>query len=251
MASFSLHGQTALVTGASRGIGRAVARGLAEAGAHVIGVARSRDELARLGQDVTRQGREFMAQPVDLCHAAAVDEVAQAAWGWHGRVDILVNVAGTVVRKEVPTVSGEDWDRQFTLNVRVPFFLSQALGPRMTDAGGGSIVNITSVAGEVTTRAPSIYSASKAALIQLTKALAVRWAPLVRVNAVGPGYIRTAINDAWFDVPDNAQYVLRRTPLNRLATPDDVVGAVVFLASGAASYVTGHHLLVDGGWTAQ
>ena len=250
MTEFQLQGRTALVTGASRGIGRAAALALARAGAHVAGVARSAAGLEALGQEVEATGRRFLALDADLLEPGAPERVAERAWAWRGRVDVLVNAAGVIVRSEVPEVTPQAWDLQFGLNVRAAFFLTQALGRRMLETGG-SVVNVTSVAAEVATGAPTVYAATKAALGQMTRVLAVRWAPRVRVNAVGPSYVRTELNRAWLDDPGHRDWVLARTPLARFGTPEDVAGAIVFLASPAAAYVTGQHLLVDGGWTAQ
>jgi NAD(P)-dependent dehydrogenase (short-subunit alcohol dehydrogenase family) len=246
-----LSGSTALVTGASRGIGRAVTLGLAQAGCDLIGLARGKQALDDLGADVSALGRRFLALPADLGAAGSLEAVAAQAWSWNGGVDVLVNVAGTIVRTDPPGVTPEDWDQTFAVNVRGPFFLTQAIGARMLASGGGSIVNLASVAGERVTRASLSYQASKAALLQLTRGLAVRWAPAVRVNAVGPGYVRTDLNSAWLDQPANRDYVLGNTPLGRVGEPADVVGAVTFLASPAAAYVTGQHLRVDGGWSAR
>jgi NAD(P)-dependent dehydrogenase (short-subunit alcohol dehydrogenase family) len=246
-----LGGSTALVTGASRGIGRAVALGLARAGCDLIGLARGKQPLDELGGEVAAIGRRYLALPADLAEAGDLEAVAAQAWSWSGGVDVLVNVAGIIVRTDPPGVSPEDWDRTFAVNVRGPFFLTQAIGARMLAAGGGSIVNLASVAGEHVTKASLSYQASKAALLQLTRGLAVRWAPSVRVNAVGPGYVRTDLNSAWLDQPANRDYVLGNTPLGRVGEPADVVGAVTFLASPAAAYVTGQHLRIDGGWSAR
>jgi NAD(P)-dependent dehydrogenase (short-subunit alcohol dehydrogenase family) len=246
-----LGGSTALVTGASRGIGRAVALGLARAGCDLIGLARGKQPLDELGGEVAAIGRRYLALPADLAEAGDLEAVAAQAWSWSGGVDVLVNVAGIIVRTDPPGVSPEDWDRTFAVNVRGPFFLTQAIGARMLAAGGGSIVNLASVAGEHVTKASLSYQASKAALLQLTRGLAVRWAPSVRVNAVGPGYVRTDLNRAWLDQPANRDYVLGNTPLGRVGEPADVVGAVTFLASPAAAYVTGQHLRIDGGWSAR
>jgi NAD(P)-dependent dehydrogenase (short-subunit alcohol dehydrogenase family) len=246
-----LTGSTALVTGASRGIGRAIALGLARAGCDVIGLARGKQALESLGGEVAAMGRRSLALPADLRAADGLEAVAEQAWSWSGGVDVLVNVAGTIVRTDPPGVTSEDWDQTFAVNVRGPFFLTQAIGARMLAAGGGSIVNLTSVAGEHVTRASLSYQASKAALIQLTRGLAIRWAPTVRVNAVGPGYVRTDLNSAWLDQAANRDYVLGNTPLGRVGEPADVVAAVTFLASGAAAYITGQHLRIDGGWSAR
>jgi NAD(P)-dependent dehydrogenase (short-subunit alcohol dehydrogenase family) len=246
-----LDGATALVTGASRGIGRAVAVALADAGCDVVGLARGEADLQALGKEVAAAGRAFLPLVADLAEVERLAGVAAAAWEWRGGIDVLVNVAGVIVRTEPPAVTPQAWDRTFAVNVRGPFFLTQEVGARMLAGQGGSVVNVASLAGEVVTRAAVPYQASKAALVQLTRALAVRWAPRVRVNAVGPGYIRTSLNAAWLDQPDNRAYVEDRTPLGRVGRPVDVAGAVVFLASPAAAYITGQHLRIDGGWSAQ
>ncbi len=250
MVEIDLSGRVALVSGASRGIGRAIALGLAEAGADVIGLARSREALEELAVEVRTHDRDMLPLPADLADVDSIPETCRAAWDWRGRVDVLVNSAGVIVRKEPPGVTPEDWDAVFAVNSRGTFFLTQGIGGRMLEGEGGSIVNVASLAAEVVTGASVIYQASKAAVVQMTRALAVRWGPRVRVNAVGPGYIRTDLNVDWLGVEENLRYVEGHTALRRVGLPDDVVGAVVFLASPAASYITGHHLLVDGGWSA-
>lgn len=242
--------RVALVTGASRGIGRAVALGFAEAGVDVVGLARSNDALQELGTMVGRDGGGFLPVAADVSDVDAIPRAVSDAWAWRDRIDILVNAAGMIVRKEPPGVTADEFDAVFDTNVRGTFFVSQAVGERMLGASGGAIVNIASVAAEVVTRAAVTYQASKAAIVQMTRALAVRWAPSIRVNAVGPGYIRTDLNTQWLDVEENLAYVHDHTPLARVGTPDDVVGAVLFLASPAASYITGQHLKIDGGWSA-
>jgi NAD(P)-dependent dehydrogenase (short-subunit alcohol dehydrogenase family) len=246
-----LEGKTALVSGASRGIGREIALGLATEGAHVIGLARTQVALDEVGTEINGLGVAFRSLAVDLFETDGIDDAVSAAWDWHGSIDILVNAAGMIVRAAPLEIDPKSWDDVFAVNCRAAFFLSQAVGRRMLAAEGGAIVNIASVAGEVTTGASVVYSASKAALIQMTRVLAVNWAPKVRVNAVGPAYIRTSLNEEWLTQPENIKFVLDRTPLDRVGEPRDVVGAVLFLSSEDSSYVTGHHLLVDGGWTAQ
>ncbi|HZQ65217.1 MAG TPA: SDR family oxidoreductase [Gaiellaceae bacterium] len=244
-----LAGMRALVTGASRGIGRAIALDLAAAGCEVVGAARSEEALAAVGAEVEVLGRSFLPLAVDLADPGVLPAAAERAWAWRDGIDLLVNAAGLIVRTGPLEVTPDEWDAVFGVNVRGTFFLTQAVGRRMLGAEGGSIVTVTSLAGEIPTRAALSYQASKAALIQLTRALAAAWAPTVRVNAVAPGYVRTDLNSAWLDVEENAGYVLGNTPLGRVAEPQDVVGAVRFLASPSAAYVTGQNLRVDGGWS--
>jgi NAD(P)-dependent dehydrogenase (short-subunit alcohol dehydrogenase family) len=249
--SEDLDGTRALVTGASRGIGRAIALGLAEAGCDIVGVARSGDALAKLGDEVEARGGSFLAVELDVTSAADIPAGVGQAWDWRGGIDVLVNGAGMIIRTDPLDVTPDEWDEVFSVNTRGTYFVTQAVGKRMLEADGGSIVTITSLAGEVVTKAAVSYQASKAAWIQLTRALAVHWAPKVRVNSVAPGYVRTDLNAAWLDVDENRGYVVDRTPLRRVGDPQDVAGVVRFLASPGAAYVTGQNVLVDGGWSAQ
>jgi NAD(P)-dependent dehydrogenase (short-subunit alcohol dehydrogenase family) len=246
-----LAGTVGVVTGASRGIGRAIAIGMAEAGADVIGVARTASDLQSLEGEVEARGRRFMALPADLSEAGVVQNVADAAWSWQGEVGVLVNCAGVIMRTPTFDITPDEWDLTFAVNVKATFFLTQALTARMLDGRGGSVVNVASLAARVVTGAPVSYAATKAAVVQMTKVLAVRLAPKVRVNAVSPGYVRTSLNEEWLEEEANRIYVLGRTPLDRVGVPEDVVGAVVFLSSPAASFITGQDLLVDGGWSTQ
>jgi NAD(P)-dependent dehydrogenase (short-subunit alcohol dehydrogenase family) len=239
----------ALVTGASRGIGRAITLALADGGCDIIGVARSSDALEQLAGEIEGTGREFLAVELDIAQVADIDAAVEAAWQWRGGIDVLVNVAGTIIRSGPLDVTPSEWDEVFAVNVRGTYFVTQAVGRRMLEARRGSVITTTSIAGELVTRAPVAYQASKAALIQMTRALAVHWAPHVRVNAVAPGYVRTDLNTAWLDVPENMQYVHDQTPMERVGQPEDLVGAVRFLASQDAAFVTGQNLRVDGGWS--
>jgi NAD(P)-dependent dehydrogenase (short-subunit alcohol dehydrogenase family) len=241
-------GRVALVTGASRGIGRSIALALADAGLDDAAVARSEADLAALGEEVRGRGVEFLAVPGDLGDPTFPTAAGAAAVGWQGRLDVLVNGAGTIVRRDPPDVTAEDIDLVLGLNVRAPLLLSQAVHPALAASGDGSIVNVASLAASTVTRASVTYQASKAALVQMTRALAVRWGPDVRVNAVGPGYVETDLNREWLADPAHRGYVERSTALGRVGAPADVAGVVVFLASPAAAYMTGQHLVIDGGW---
>lgn len=248
MWEIDLTGSIALVTGASRGIGRAIAIGLARAGADVVAVARSERDLVDLSKEIGQLGSSCLPLVVDFARTDSVPRLADDAWGWRDGLDVLVNAAGIIIRRDPPDVTVDDFDRVMAVNLRSPFILIQEIGGRMRRRGRGSIVNVASLAGEAVTGAPLTYQASKAALIHLTRGFASRFAPEVRVNAVGPGYIRTSLNEEWLDDASNARYVEEHSVSGRVGVPDDVVGAVVFLASPAASYITGQHLRIDGGW---
>ena len=243
-----LAGSTALVTGASRGIGRAIALGLASAGADVVGVARSEGDLGSLRSDVVKLGGACLPVVADLSDVDSIHRVASQGWEWRSGIDILVNAAGVIVRRDPPDACPEDFDRVMNVNVRAPFLLCQDIGWRMREVGGGSIVNVGSVAGEEVTGAALTYQASKAALMHLTRGFAARLAPQVRVNAVAPGYIRTSLTEEWLSEPGNLRYVETRNASGQVGEPGDVVAAVVFLASPDAAYITGQNLRIDGGW---
>lgn len=239
----------AVVTGASRGIGRAISFALAAEGFDIVAVARDRVALDEVSAVVQESGRRCLPVALDLGAADGPLTAARRAWDWSGEVIVVVNAAGLLVREPEASTDVSAWDRTIALNVRAPQTLMEVLGRQMFDRGHGAIVNVASLAGEIVTRAPAAYQASKAALIQLTRFYAVQLAPKVRVNAVGPGYVRTDLNRAWLGVPENEEWVRSKTPLGRVGVPEDIVGPVVFLATDRSSYITGQHLLIDGGWS--
>src|SRR3990167_9428218 len=251
LSAFSLAGRTALITGAGRGIGRALALGLAGAGAAVVVTDIEAGAAARGAAAAATLG--VTAQALDVTRPEAIERVV--AWSERevGPLDVLVNNAG--VRDETAdalATTVEDWDRVFAVNVRGPFLLSQAVARRMAARGGGSIVNIASQLGLVGMAGRPAYTASKAALINLSRTLALEWAPQrIRVNAIAPGPILTAFTE-WLhrDPAANARYQAA-TPLGAFQDPKEIVGAVVYLASAASAFVTGSVLVVDGGYTAR
>jgi NAD(P)-dependent dehydrogenase (short-subunit alcohol dehydrogenase family) len=246
--SFDLSGRLALVTGAGRGIGEACAVGLAEAGADLVLVSRSREELAEVAQRAEAIGRRAQVAPCDVTSADDVRAVADGA----GRVDILVNSAGTNVPEPFLDVSEQTFDALLAVNLKGTFLMSQAIGRSMAERGDGSIVNISSQMGHVGGPNRTAYCASKHGVEGLTKAMALELAPRgVRVNAVAPTFIETPMTKGFLADPEFRADTISRIPLGRVGHVDDVVGAVVYLASPAASLVTGASLLVDGGYTAQ
>jgi 2-deoxy-D-gluconate 3-dehydrogenase len=248
---FSLDGRAALVTGAGRGIGRAVALGLAEAGADVCLVGRG-EGLEEAAAEVERRGRRAAVIAADLSDTSGAARVADAAEAALDRVDILVNNAGIIRRAPVLEYSEADWDAVLDVNLKSVFLLSQAAARGMVARGAGKIVNIASLLsfqGGITVPG---YAASKGAVAQLTKAMANELAARgVNVNAVAPGYVATDNTAALRADETRSRQILERIPAGRWAEPSDLVGAVVFLASSASDYVHGHVLAVDGGWLAR
>jgi len=244
-AGFSLTGKTALVTGAARGLGWKIAQAMARAGAHVLINGRDGDRLDTLAAELGAAGFEATAACFDVA-----DPAARNAWlGSHeGRIDILVNNVGARHRKPIAECPPDDFAAMLDVNLTAAFALSRQIAPAMAAAGGGAIVNITSIAGPLARAGDAAYTAAKGGLAALTRALAVELGPAgVRCNAVAPGYFATEINQAMVDDPDTTEFLRRRVPLRRWGEPAEIAGAVVFLASPAASYVNGHILTVDGG----
>lgn len=245
---FSISGRTALVTGGARGIGRACAEALAAAGAKLI--IADMDEMAG---SATARDLDGAFVKLDVTDKAGVDRIAAGITARHGALDILVNNAGIVQNGPSESVAVEDWRRVIDVNLHGVFHCAQAFGKEMVKAGKGSIVSISSICGSVTVhpQPQAAYNASKAAVNLLTKSLAVEWAQKgVRVNAVAPGYTATELTLAGRSRPEWYDTWMRMTPMGRLGEPREVANAVVFLASDAASYITGTVLMVDGGYTA-
>ncbi len=250
--SFDLDGQVALVTGASRGIGRDLVLALAHAGASVVAAGRSRDDVATVVEEVRGEGGRAEAAELDLGDRASIERAVEECVARSGRLDILVNNAGLGTNHDALDATEEEWDELFAVNVRGLFFTCQSSARRMVEQRHGRIINMASQAGLVGIPRHAAYSASKGAVIALTKVLALEWAPFgVTVNSVAPTFIRTPGTAERLDRPDFLADVLERLPVGRVGTTTDVAGAVIYLASPAASLVTGTVLVVDGGWTAR
>ena len=250
MNPFDLTGRLAVVTGARRGIGRAMARALAEAGADVIGVSANLETSgSAVEKDVTAAGRAFEAIQTDFADPAAVAALGADLAGRERPVDILVNNAGTIRRAPAAQHSDADWDLVLQVNLSAQFALARAVGRRMVERGQGKIIftaSLLSFQGGITVPG---YTAAEHGVAGLTKALANEWAPHgVNVNAIAPGYIATDNTQALRDDADRSAAILARIPAGRWGTADDLAGATVFLASDAAAYVHGTILPVDGGW---
>ncbi|MFQ6133384.1 MAG: glucose 1-dehydrogenase [Armatimonadota bacterium] len=249
---FSLRGKCALVTGGGRGLGRAIAVGLAHAGAAVAVLGRRQEALDAAVDEIKQMGGEAQALVGDLSEVAAIGQIVGRAREALGGLDILVNNAGTIGRAPALEFSETQWDVVVDLNLKAVFFASQAAARLMVEAGkGGSIINMASLLSEMGRPTIPSYAASKGGVKQLTKALAVEWAPHgIRVNAIGPGYMETDMTQALRENAELKAWVDGRIPMGRWGAPEDLQGAAVFLASDASSYVTGQTIYVDGGWLA-
>lgn len=245
----SLAGRRALVTGATGGIGRAVAKALDEAGARVALVARNVDQLAAVHRELTN---EPVAISVDLMAKGGPQSSVAQALVHLGQIDILVQGHGRNITKDALEVTEGDWDQVLDLNLRSSFFVAQTVGRHMIDAGiRGRIINISSQMSAVGYYKRAAYCASKWGMDGMTRVLAVEWAPHgITVNAVAPTFVDTEMTRPMFVDPEFLREVLGRIPLGRLATPEEVAAAVLYLASDGAASVTGTTLFVDGGWTA-
>jgi len=249
---FDLDGQVALVTGASRGIGRDLILALAHAGARVVAAARSERDAAEVVEEVRSNSGTADAVELDLRARASIDRAVDESVRRFGRLDILVNNAGLGTNHDALEATEEEWDQLFAVNVRGLFFACQSAGRHMVEQRYGRIVNMSSQAGLVGIPRHAAYSASKGAVNALTRVLALEWGPFgVTVNAVAPTFIRTPGTAERLDQPEFLADVLERIPVGRVGTTTDVAGAVIYLASPAASLVTGTVLVVDGGWTAR
>ena len=252
--SFSLEGQVAVVTGGGHGLGRATAIALARAGAVAVIADIEADAAEAVAGEIRAEDLRAEAEALDVTDEAAVDRVTDDVASRHGRLDVLVNNAGTGVRMPAEDMPRAEWDRVIDLNQTAVFLCARAAARHMLAQGHGAIVNVASIMGlrGRSIRPTVAYHASKGAVVNMTRALACEWGDRgIRVNAVAPTFVRTRITAALLDASGAIEGIERDTPLRRLATPEEVASAIVFLASPAASMVTGHTLPVDGGWLAR
>jgi dehydrogenase/reductase SDR family protein 4 len=247
---FSLKGKVALITGASRGIGQAIAVGYARAGADVIVASRKLPDLEKVAQQIRGMGRKSLAVEAHVARMEEIKNLLTKIKEEFGKMDILVNNAGTnPTMASALDVDERAWDAIMNLNLKGLFFLSQAAARVMKEKGGGKIINVASTAG-ITPDLLPVYSISKAAVIMATKVMAQQWAQYnIRVNAIAPGLTKTRFSEALWNNPDILKMAMSKTPMGRVAEPEEMVGAAIYLGSDASSYVTGQVIALDGGST--
>jgi NAD(P)-dependent dehydrogenase (short-subunit alcohol dehydrogenase family) len=250
MVDFSLKGKVALVTGASRGIGRGATMALAGAGADVALASRKLPDLEKVAEEIRKTGRKALAVAAHVGKMEEISSLVSKVKEEFGRIDILVNIAGTnPTMDSALDVQERAWDAIINLNLKGLFFLSQAVARLMKEKGGGKIINVASIAG-ISPDILAVYSISKAAVIMATKVMAQQWAQYgIRVNAIAPGLTKTRFSEALWNNPDILKMAMSHTPMARVAEPEEMAGAILYLASDASSFVTGQTLAIDGGAT--
>lgn len=248
---FSLEGRVAVVTGAGRGLGRSMALALAAAGADIVASSRTMAEVESLSEEVRALGRRAAPIVADTTVEHDCEALAGQAVERMGRLDILVNNAGINIRKPVLELRPEEYRQVLATNLEGYFLCARAAGRRLVEQGHGKVINISSILGRVGLATQAAYASSKGGIEQLTKVLAIEWAEHgVQVNAIGPAYFETELTRPLLQDPERRRFISERTPMRRWGQPHELAGAVIFLASSASDFVTGHTLMVDGGWTA-
>jgi NAD(P)-dependent dehydrogenase (short-subunit alcohol dehydrogenase family) len=248
---FDLTGKIAVITGGTSGIGRALSLGLADAGADVIATARRRQQVDETANEIEARRRRTLRVTSDVCDRASLNELLVATLDSFGKVDILINCAGRIKRTPTLTMSDEDWNSTMDTNLSGTLRACQVFGRPMLERGYGRIINIASLNSFVALSEVAAYAASKSAITSLTRSLAVEWSKKgVTVNAIAPGVFRTDLNAELLDRTPRGQELLMRTPMGRFGQTEELVGAAIYLASDAASFVTGTTLVVDGGFLA-
>jgi len=246
--SLELNGKVGVVIGGTSGIGRAIARGMAEAGADVIPTSRRMEQVEAAARDIEERGRRSLRITSDVSDRSSLQRVLDESVKAFGKVDILVNSAGRTKRAPTLDFSEEDWNDILETNLTGTLRACQVFGRHMLSREYGSIINIASLSTFVALYEVAAYSASKAAVASLTKSLAIEWSPHgVRVNAIAPGVFRTALNEKLLDETERGREFLARTPMRRFGNVEELAGAAIFLASDAATFVNGEVLVVDGG----
>lgn len=245
---FDFAGKTAMVTGSGRGIGRAIALGFAEAGANVVLCSRTGEQLDQVAGEIRAKGGKVLTVVTDLTVHGDLENLVSAAINEFGRIDVLVNNAARSFLRSLLDLREDGWDKCFDTNVRAVWLLSRLVARKMIEQKNGRIINITTVGADKAEAGMGAYGCSKAALKHLTRCMAREWAPLgINVNAVAPGFTRTEFSRPIWSNPEVEALICKMIPKGKIGEPEDVVGAVLFLASDAAQYITGDTIYVDGG----
>ena len=251
MPYFSLEGQVAIITGGGTGIGRGIALEFARAGVDVVVTSRKLANLEKVAEEVRALGRRSLAVPADITNKVDVDNMVQRVMDEFGVIDILVNNAGTIVRASLLEHSEEDWDAVLDTNLKGYYLCSRAVGKRMVEQKRGNIINIASIRGIVAAPGRASYCVSKAAVLMLTRVLALELAGYnIRVNAIVPGAVRTNMTKVLWGNPEAYKEITAKIPMGRWAEPSEIASVALFLASDLSSYITGHTIVVDGGFLA-
>ncbi len=246
---FDLTGKTAIVTGTSRGLGQYFARALAKAGADLVITSRNLPSLTEFKEEIESLGRNALAVQLDVLSQSDIENMAQLAIKEYGKIDILVNNAGLNIRKPSTEVSQQDWDTVLDTNLKGSFFCAQAVAREMIKRNYGRIINIGSCTCVFGMEGIAAYTASRGAILSMTRSLAAEWGKFrITVNVLAPGWFKTAQNAVLYENKEWLDYITERIPLNRPGNPNDLDGAVVFLASDASEYITGQMIMVDGGF---
>ncbi|UCB59038.1 MAG: glucose 1-dehydrogenase [Thermoplasmatales archaeon] len=245
---FNLDGKVAIVTGASRGLGKSMAIGLAKAGADVV--VTDILDISEVVEEIEKIGRKSIGLLVDVCNKSSIETMVKETLKKFRRIDILVNNAGILRMGVAESMSKDDWNKVIDVNLSGQFLCSQEIGKQMIKQKSGKIINIDSIAGIGGYSQAVAYNASKAGIISLTKTLAVEWAKYnINVNAICPGVFATDMTEDFLVNEEFKKNIKNNVPLGRYATPDEIIGTAIYLASKASDYVTGHSLVIDGGWT--
>ncbi len=248
---FDLSGKVAVITGGAGGLGREVACGLAEFGAGVVIADQDRQALTEVENRLEGLGRRALALELDVTDRGSVERAADKVVQQYGKLDILVNAAGINIRRPVKDLSEDEWDKTIDINLKGTYLCCKIMGASMLRQNRGKIINFGSVSSVLGHPEHAAYAASKGGVLMFTKVLAMEWARNnINVNAIGPAYIETALTRDYLSVNGNYEKIARSIPMGRLGSPDDVVGAVIYLSSSASDFVTGSILMVDGGRTA-